>query len=404
MTKLLDLILKAFPKAIQDRPWILMIAAVVYLAGFTMLLQINTTMELRERLADTEARALELQQALDTARQRPFPLGEPQEWRAEDYSLPDLTPEEENLYRSLLEFARFAITQEDYATAQDKLIEAQVLADTVEVKYLMGFTAWGKGDLQIASAKWLDVATTTSLSTRRREEAAGLALRSGLELGHYEAVVRTLNEFQWLLYPSVPPSGPGTIQITGIDPPSPSPVGTCLMIGARVEWYNEFRAMRIRFGSESWQESAEIEFVRAFCTGHLALGSYIIRVEVASQGDNAWSNPTVAEVVYELIPSPRLAISQVIFNPPGGAEAGQTVGIHIKVESSNLGAIRINVPCGGITHLEHTVPEYDTTWFTGECDAGIYIVRVCARHVDDPNWENSTCTDRPYELSSPPPP
>lgn len=310
-------------------------------------------------------------------------------------------------------------------------------------------------------------------------------------------------------YPTAPALALGTPQITSINPPSPSPVGTCVTIRAKVQWDSDFRSMRMRFGNEGWQEEATPEFERTFCTGHLSPGGYTIRVEVARQGDNSWSNPTVAEASYELTssapppppasptltasptsvsggqsvtvswdgldptgndwislhpagtpdssylswqyangssgslafaapqdpgqyefrlfrngpkvatsntfevlsappppppPPPGPAISQVIFNPSGGAEVGQTVEIHVKVESSNPGAIRIFVPCGSVAHFEHTVPEYDTTWSTGGCGEGSQNVRVCARHVDDPNWENPTCTDRSYTLTPPPPP
>ncbi|MBU0777006.1 hypothetical protein KKF82_01835, partial [Patescibacteria group bacterium] len=154
----------------------------------------------------------------------------------------------------------------------------------------------------------------------------------------------------------------GTPQITKIEPSSPSPVGTCIKVRAKVDWDSEFRSMRMRFGSEGWQESAEIEFERTFCTSAYGPGWYTIRVEVARIGDNDWSSPTVTEASYELTassvpptstPVPSIpkgpSISEISFNPSGSAEVGKTVVIHIKVDSSNPGAIRTTVSCGGVS-------------------------------------------------------
>lgn len=209
----------------------------------------------------------------------------------------------------------------------------------------------------------------------------------------------------------------GTPQIIKIDPSSPSPVGTCVTIRARVNWDGDFRSMRIRFGNEGWQESAEIEFERNFCTKDWSPGWYTIRVEVARWGDNNWSSPTVAEASYELTSAPQPtsppqptavsygpSISQVNFNPSGGTQVGNNVGIHIKVDSSNPGAISITPSCGNTAHAEHTVPEFDTTWYTSGCGAGTRSVKVCARHVNDPDWAYATCTERSYTLTAPPAP
>jgi len=198
----------------------------------------------------------------------------------------------------------------------------------------------------------------------------------------------------------------GTPQIIVIDPFSPQPVGTCVKVRAKVTWDSDFRSMRIRFGNEGWQESAEIEFERTFCTNGYAPGWYTIRVEVARQGDNSWSNPTSTEAQYQLTEAPKPygpPISEVSFNPSGGSQVGQNVTIHIKVDSANPGAIRVTTACGSLSHVETTVPEFDDTWYTFGCGAGSQNVHVCARDVNDPNWAYATCVDRSYNLSSPPP-
>lgn len=97
------------------------------------------------------------------------------------------------------------------------------------------------------------------------------------------------------------------------------------------------------------------------------------------------------------------SISELSFDPSSGANSGQTLRVHIKVGSSNPGAVRTTVPCGSIQHFEHTVPEYDTNWNTSGCGGGSQTVRVCARHVEDRDWRNPGCLERTYSLGAPPP-
>lgn len=198
----------------------------------------------------------------------------------------------------------------------------------------------------------------------------------------------------------------GTPQIVSINPSSPAQVGTCITIRARVDWDSEFRSMRIRFGNEGWQESSEIEFERNFCTNNYSPGWYTIRVEVAGQGDNSWSNPRVAETQFELTgqpePSKGPSISQFNFNPSSGAIVGDSVNIHIKVDSSNPGATTLTANCGGLSKNETSEVEFDSNWNTKGCPAQAVNILVCSRAVDDPNWTNATCSTRSYTLSSPP--
>lgn len=198
----------------------------------------------------------------------------------------------------------------------------------------------------------------------------------------------------------------GTPQIVSINPSSPAQVGTCITIRARVDWDSEYRAMRIRFGNEGWQESSETEFERNFCTSNYSPGWYTIRVEVAGQGDNSWSNPRVAETQFELTgqpePSKGPSISQFNFNPSGGANVGDSVNIHIKVDSNNPGATTLTADCGGLSKNETSEVEFDSNWNTNGCPAQAVNILACSRAVDDPNWTNATCSSRSYTLSSPP--
>ena len=197
----------------------------------------------------------------------------------------------------------------------------------------------------------------------------------------------------------------GTPQIVNSNPSSPAQVGACVTIRARVDWDSEFRSMRIRFGNEGWQESSEIEFERNFCTNNYSPGWYTIRVEVAGHGDNDWANPRVAEAQYELIgqpePSKGPGISQFSFSPSDGAIVGDSINIHIRVDSNNPGATTLTADCGWLSKNETSEVEFDSTWNTNGCPAQNVSVLACSRAVDDPNWTNASCTSRSYTLASP---
>src|SRR3989338_7055308 len=92
----------------------------------------------------------------------------------------------------------------------------------------------------------------------------------------------------------------GNPQIDSVSPGSGAPVGSNVCIRVSINWDDEYRAMRVRFGSEGWQESSETSFERCFGTGHLSPGTYQIRVEASRKDDNSWSNPNVATQNYEL--------------------------------------------------------------------------------------------------------
>ncbi len=196
----------------------------------------------------------------------------------------------------------------------------------------------------------------------------------------------------------------GTPEIVSISPPSGSQVGSNVCIRARVAWDADFRSMRIRFGNEGWNESAEIEFERCFGTGHLAAGWYTIRVEVAKVNED-WNSATATETGYELTAPPPPAgpsrgpnISVFSFSPES-ATVGDNVNIHIRVDSSNPGATTITVGCGNLTKNETSEVEFDSNWNTSSCGDGNSNIRVCSRATDDPNWSNASCTDRNYYLA-----
>ena len=97
---------------------------------------------------------------------------------------------------------------------------------------------------------------------------------------------------------------------------------------------------------------------------------------------------------------------QVSFNPSGGQSVGGSVNIHIKVNSSNPGATRISVSCGGVSKGETSEVEFDSNWNTSGCNAGTQQITIQARNPDDPNWSNPNTKTFGYDLTGgqPPPP
>ena len=204
------------------------------------------------------------------------------------------------------------------------------------------------------------------------------------------------------------PSPPScSVQSLSISPTSGS-AGTMFNISGSGSCDTGVRAVRLKVDGGIIYELGAPSASATWNSSGTWQGTHTATIEVAGWGDNNWSYAASSSKTFEVTgpqpPPPGPSISQVIFNPSGGVEVGQTVGIHIKVESSNPGAIRITVPCGSVDHVEHTVPEFDTAWRTPGCGAGSQTVRVCARHVNDPNWAYATCTERSYMLSEPPTP
>jgi hypothetical protein len=198
----------------------------------------------------------------------------------------------------------------------------------------------------------------------------------------------------------------GTPQIVGISPGSPAPVGMQITVHATVTWDSDFRSMRICFRDTNWcQEDATADIQKTFNTSGLAPGHYEVLVQVAGQGDNNWSNATSTSAGYELTaPAPPPGPSkgptvQFSFSPSDSQTVGNSVNIHVVVGSNNPGATKINVSCGGVSKIETSETEFDSSWNTNGCDSGPQQVTICARSTDDPNWANPTCQTRNYSLS-----
>lgn len=202
--------------------------------------------------------------------------------------------------------------------------------------------------------------------------------------------------------PSRSASALGNPQITVIDPPSPALVGTCVRVRARVDWDSEFRSMRMRFGTDGWQEEATPEFERTFCTGHLTAGLYTIRVEVARQGDNNWANPTSAEANYELTASqspqnPSLTTNQTSVLP------GQSISVSWSNFSPSgndwISMHPVNTPDSSYLTWQYANGSSGSLTFTAPSELGRYEFRLFS---NGPRVATSNAFDVTNQTSSPP--
>ncbi len=105
------------------------------------------------------------------------------------------------------------------------------------------------------------------------------------------------------------------------------------------------------------------------------------------------ANPVEAKVVFTHGPN-----FNVSFNP-GSAQVGQDVNIHIKVDSNNPGATKINPDCGGVSKGETSEVEFDSIWRTVNCSGGNRNITICTKASDDPQWQDPNCQGFSYNLS-----
>ena len=90
---------------------------------------------------------------------------------------------------------------------------------------------------------------------------------------------------------------------------------------------------------------------------------------------------------------------QVTLNPSDGQSVGNSVNIHIKVNSPNPGATRINIPCGSLSKGESAEVEFDSNWNTSGCGSGNQQIIIQTKSPDDPNWTNPNTKYFSYVLT-----
>lgn len=192
-----------------------------------------------------------------------------------------------------------------------------------------------------------------------------------------------------------PASALGTPRITSINPASGSPVGSNVCVRAEVDWDSDFRSMRIRFGNEGWNESAEINFERCFGTSNYSPGWYKIRVEVAKVGED-WGSATWTEADYELTAqqnnpppqqNPSISCSVDSFDVwPQSATVGDI--IHVSGSGScNVGVRAIKFLVDGQDPHEFGGPSNNWDWNTSGYSAGQHKLKLWVAGLGDNNWD-----------------
>lgn len=83
------------------------------------------------------------------------------------------------------------------------------------------------------------------------------------------------------------------------DPPSPSSAST-VRLSAKVNWWPQFRAMRVRVDNQIIGETAAAEHTFDWNAGNASRGDHTIVLEVADQTDTSWSHPERRVMVYTL--------------------------------------------------------------------------------------------------------
>lgn len=87
------------------------------------------------------------------------------------------------------------------------------------------------------------------------------------------------------------------------------------------------------------------------------------------------------------------------FNPGANATVGSNVTISVSVNSSNPGATKISVACGGVDKPETSEVRFDSHWNTSGCSGGNQTVMICSRSVSDQQWQRANCQSQAYPLS-----
>lgn len=210
----------------------------------------------------------------------------------------------------------------------------------------------------------------------------------------------------------------GTPQIVSVNPPSGSPVGSTVCIRAEVAGDSDFRSMRIKFGNEGWNESAEINFERCFGTGHLGTGWYKIRVEVAKVNED-WGSATWTEADYQLTQttsapanppppsSPSVSCNVDYFDAwPNPITIGESVNI-TGTGSCNTGVRAVKVKVDDVDLYEIGNPQLDTRWNTSGASAGPHQLKLMVAGQGDNNWNSAASQVITVQLvapNQPPPP
>jgi hypothetical protein len=207
--------------------------------------------------------------------------------------------------------------------------------------------------------------------------------------------------------PTPAPCTAPPIEDLSFNPGSPATVGTTVNVHARATWNNCFRAMRLKIDGNIVYELGAPEFTYSWSTSGYSAGNHTIRLEVAAQGDNSWSNPSVREAAYTLqaaatptpVPCTAPPIEDLSFSPSSPASIGTTVNIHAKATwNSCFRAMRLKID-GNIVY-ELGAPEFTYSWNTSGYGAGNHTIRLEVAAQGDNSWSNPSVREATYTLQA----
>ena len=95
----------------------------------------------------------------------------------------------------------------------------------------------------------------------------------------------------------------GHIAAFSADPPSPSSAST-VRVYARVNWWPQYRAMRVKMDNQIIGETAAAEYTFNWDAGNASRGGHTLVLEVADQTDTSWSRPERRVLAYTLEGNP----------------------------------------------------------------------------------------------------
>jgi len=93
------------------------------------------------------------------------------------------------------------------------------------------------------------------------------------------------------------------IAVFSADPPSPSSAST-VRLYARVNWWPQFRAMRVKVDNQIIGETAAAEYTFNWDTSSASRGDHTLVLEIADQTDTSWSHPERRVLGYTLQGTP----------------------------------------------------------------------------------------------------
>jgi surface antigen len=239
-----------------------------------------------------------------------------------------------------------------------------------------GTTPWDGYQLIFAQGDQMGGNSPVNIATTapNQEVNIGVPLRapdtSGSKTGYWQIVNRDGTHIQGgrlrVNVNVVSSTSGGHIAALSADPPSPSSANT-VRLYAKVNWWPQFRAMRVRVDGQDIG-TAEVEHFFDWDTTNAERGDHTITLEVADQTDTSWSRPERRVMVYTLQGDPAPAnhapnrpnlsspydwyvyysgntaqlCAQANGDPDGDAIAGYYFDIHDSAELWNSGWVSSN--------------------------------------------------------------